>query len=422
MIKVSTEPFWRELRPHLLYALQPAALIVIGVLSVAHLVGYVPYVGIVVDLLVWVALYRYAFDCLRSTADGSMRAPAARFVIDDSLGWAQIWLQTIFLAANLIAFLALGPLGGIPVAIVLALALPGAIMTLAMDESLVQALNPVTWFAIFSRIGVPYVAVAGLQLVFNIAARYAKDLAIPFLPAFVAIVVFYFIAHVIVIVTFHLMGYLIWQHHEAIGYEPEPMRALRRANGDPDQEMLDEVEELVRDGDPNVAREMVANHLRGNGGSDALHTRYRKLLAVAGQRDAQLEHGREWIGTLLAQDKDRRAVDIARECMALDPAFELAHPDQVARVAKQAAEAGSTEVAVKLVSGFHRRYPKHRDIPRNYLLAARLLAERMGKIAEARALLDQLRKTYPDHPLAPDIAKYRGFIDTIDRNPSRAAS
>ncbi|MEO7433014.1 MAG: hypothetical protein ABIR62_13525 [Dokdonella sp.] len=421
MSPISTEPFWQDLRRQLPYPLRPASLVVMGVLSLGHAADFVPVVGIVLQLVVWIALYRYAFDCLRSSADGQTGPPRAQFVLDDSSGWALVWLQTIFFTANLIGFLGFGLIGGIPVAIALSLALPGAIMTLAIDESLAQALNPAAWRAIFVRIGRPYIVIATLQFLFNVLTRYAGSVSIPTVPPLVTLVGLYFVAHYLVVLSFHLMGQLIWQNHEALGHEPESVRALRRANAGPDDEVLEEVEELVRDGDPQVARELIAHHLLSNVGSEVLHIEYRKLLALSGQLESQLSHGRDWIGTLLAQGNDRRAADVARECLTLDPAFELSSPDQVARVAAKAAAENWTAVALKLVSGFHRRYPKHRDIPRNYLLAARLLADRMGKVGEARALLDQLRRGYPDHPLAADIATYRSTLDTAETSTTRVA-
>ncbi len=410
------EPFWLRLREISLYPAHPGALSTIAALALCHLVGYLPLgiFGWIATLLIWVALYKYAFECLRASANGRLEPPEFETSVDDALGWSQIWLQAAFLILNIAGFVLLGPVGGALCAIVLALALPGAIMSLAMDENLSHALNPATWLAILARIGWPYLAVAGLYFLFNVSQRYAQALVVPFLPPFISLVVFYFIAHYVVVATFHLMGYLIYQYHEEVGYEPAaPKIALRRTSDDPDQATLDEAAQHVRDGHLDAAREMIGTQLRGRGGSDALHTQYRKLLALGEHQGEQLRHGREWISVLLAQDKDRRAVDVTRECLDLDPTFQLAEPDQVARVAQKAVDVGASQVALKLVSGFHKRHPKHRDIPQNYLLAAKLLAERMGKDAEARALLDQLSRTYPEHPLAADITAYRQFLDKL---------
>lgn len=417
------EPFWNRLREISLYPARGGALATCFVLALCHLLGFLPIgiIGLLFQLLIWVALYKYAFECLRASANGRLEPPEVAVSVDDSLGWSQIWLQVAFFVLNVAGFLLFGPVGGAFCAIALALALPAAIMALAMDENLGHALNPATWFAVMARFGTPYFAVAALYFVFNMSQRYAQSLVVPFLPPIVSTIAFYFITNYVVIATFHLMGYLIYQYHDEVGYEPVQAPApLRRVAADPDQETLDEAAQLVREGEPDQARERVAQQLRSRGGTEALHAQYRKLLALGEHRDERLRHGREWISILLGQDKDRRAVDVARECLDLDPAFQPNTPDEVSRLAQKALDSGNTQVALKLVSGFHKRYPKHADIPKNYLLAAKLLAERMGKDAEARALLDQLTAAYPQHPLAGEIAAYRKFLDKLAPTPGAA--
>ena len=411
-------PFWNRLREISFYPAHPQALLTVGVLALCHLVGYLP-LGFVLDLFVWIALYKYAFECLRATADGRLEPPEIAVSVEDSLGWDQIKLQVVFILLNFAGFLLLGPIGGTIVSIVLAIALPGAIMSLAMDQNLLLALNPATWFAILARMGWPYLAVAALYFVFNVSQQTAQALVVPMLPPVVAEIAFYFIAHYVIVATFHLMGYLIYQYHEEVGYEPVAQTpTLQRA--EPDQALLDEAAALVRDGKPDAAADVLRSEIRGRGGSEALHAQYRKLLGVLGRRDEQLAHGKEWIGVLLAQDKDRRAVDVARECLDLDPAFELANADDVARVAQKAIDVGATQVALKLVSAYIKSHPGHRDVPRNALLAARVLAERMGKDDVAKKLLDQVTLRFPNDALAPEIAAYRAFLDKLATKPARA--
>ena len=415
--KTEIVPFWNRLREITLYPAHPHALLTIGVLALCHLVGHLPF-GFILDLFVWIAVYKYAFECLRATADGRMEPPELAVSVEDSLGWDQIKLQVIFLVLNVAAFLLLGPIGGVIVTIILAVALPGAIMSLAMDQNLLLALNPGTWFAILARMGWPYLAVAALYFVFTVSEHTAQRLVTPLLPPIISEIVFYFIAHYVIVATFHLMGYLIYQYHEEVGYEPAAASPTLKRIADPDQSLLDEAAQLVRDGKPEDAADVLRAEIRGRGGSEAVHAQYRKILGVLGRRDEQLAHDREWIAVLLAQDKDRRAVDVARECLDLDPAFELANADDVARVAQKAVDLGSTQVALKLLSAFIKSHPRHRDVPRNALLAARVLAERMGKDDVARKLLDQVVERFPNDALASEIAVYRAFLDKLVTKPA----
>jgi len=60
-------------------------------------------------------------------------------------------------------------------------------------------------------------------------------------------------------------------------------------------------------------------------------------------------------------------------------------------------------------------------VPQNCLLAAKLLAERMGKEDTARKLLDQVLQGFPQHPLRAEVAAYRQFLDKLAATPSRQA-
>lgn len=403
----------QRLREAARYAMQPIALLVMAGLAIAHLAAWLP-LGFVLDLLAWLAVYKYAFECLRLSAHGQMRAPRPALHPDDSLGWAHIWLQVVFFAVNLIAFLALGPFAGTLLALLLAFALPAAVMILAIEENLPRALDPRAWFALVNRMGQPYFAAVGLQFLFNVGAPQAQVLALPGLPPALVLVAFLFLVHCIVLANFHLMGRLINEFHDELGFTPDAhVMPESRGGADPDQGLLDQAGMLARDGQTEPACELLARRLRMREASEAVHAQYHKLLGQAGRREERVRHGREWIGILLAQGNDRRVVEVARECLELDPGFEPTRPEDVARIADKAVEAGATQVALKLVSMFHRRHPKHRDVPRNSLLAAKLLAERMGKDATARVLLDQVMREFPDHPMAPEIGAYRRHLGQV---------
>jgi tetratricopeptide (TPR) repeat protein len=405
-------PFWERLGDILRYPLQPAPLMTIVVLAICHFASAVPF-GFVLDLLVWVALYTYAFECLRASADGNAVAPEIAITVDDSLGRKMLIVIVVFVLFNVAAHLWLGAVGATIASLVLALALPGAIMSLAMDEDVFQALNPATWIAILSRIGGAYVAVAAIILVFGIGQRFVARLELPFPLGFASELAFYLVAHYFTIAAFHLMGYLIWQYQDAVGYTPTPRATLSHTANDPDRGLRDEAARLVADGKAADAADLLGVEIRGRGGSEALHVQYRKLLSTLDRRDESIRHARDWITALLALGNDRRAVDVAREALELDPQFEPAEPDNVARLVDAALAKGATQVALALATNARASHPNHRDVPRNALAAAKILAERMGRDDEARTLLDDVAARFPDDPLADDIATYRAFLARI---------
>lgn len=400
-------PFWTRIRAIVLYPLQRDALLTIGVLTVCHLVAYLP-LGWFFDLFVWIALYKYACECLRATANGRMQPPEVTHSVDDSVGWDMIKLQVILIGIGVTGAIFLPPALAIALALLLAFAQPAASMSLAMDESLPHALNPLTWFALIGRLRGAYFIVFLLTVVFLVSRGNLVGYLSLVVPGFIARFVNDFLAHYVILATFHLMGYLIWQYHAELGYEPAVQQPLARP-GDPDSQFLDGIQALVSDGHADAAIAQLRDKLRGEGGSPNLHAQYRKLLALGNHRDESLRHGREWLPILIAQDDHRRALDLVRECIALDPSFRPP-ADATHLLAEQASKSGHSQLALKLLLNFHKAHPKHKDIPANYLLAARLFAERLGRDDEARKVTGYLLRNYPDHALREDIVAYDRFL------------
>ncbi|HET8941105.1 MAG TPA: hypothetical protein VFN13_03875 [Rudaea sp.] len=406
-------PFWNRLREITRYPSHMSAMVTIVMLAIGNLVIFLPF-GLYLYLLVTVAMYRYAFECLRATANGHMQPPEIAQSTDSSLGWKQIGLMVIFVLLIVAGGIVFGKKAVTILMLILGVCLPGATMTLAMDESLASALNPAKWLSIISRIGWPYLAVVGLCLVVSMSQSYASALMAKVLPLFLAIIVVGIISNYALVVTFHLMGYLLYQYHDEVGFEPQAPQLLRPlTKPDPDQDLLDEVGAYLRDGKPENATALLRGHLRARGGTPAVHAQYRKLLRLTNDNEELLRHGHEYLNILLAQEKDRLALELLRDCQLVDPTFAPTDAQQITQLAQLAAKSGQAQIALRLLSGFHKRFPKSKDIPKNYLLVATVMHERMNQDEKARALLQYLKVNFPDDPLMPEITARMKMIDTM---------
>lgn len=409
-------PFWERIREISAYPAHSASmmtLVVLAILSLGILIGGL--LGLIIYLAVLAGLYKYGFAVLRASANGRLEAPETGLNSSESSGWGAIGLQLLLTIGVAVSFRG-GVLLGFATTFIVILALPGIAMSYAMDESFGRALNPLTWFEIMSRIGGGYFAAFGLILVILASSAAVQNFLGDLLHPAVALPLVVFVAGYGMIAAFHLMGYLIYQYHEKLGYEPQVQKPLARTISDPDQALLDDVAQMLRDGEIDMAHETMREHVRSRGGTDAVHTQYRKLLRMKSDAAELLRHGKEWLPILLSQDKEKAALDVTRELVELDPTFVPGDAESNTRLARRAAALNQTQLALRLVNGFHKRYPKSADIPANYLLAARLLSERMGKDAEAKALLTQLKTAYPDHALMPEID---ALLRIIDATPAR---
>ncbi len=412
------EPFWRRLRQIWLYPLQLGPLLTIVVLAVVQtFVSHLIIVGWLLSLLALGAVYRYAFLVLRATANGRMEPPEGLGDVDSSLGMTQIGLIAAYILLAVVggAILALLQLPLLAMAwlALLAFAYPGSTMSLAIEMNVWHALNPATPLSIMSRLGWPYFVVALLCLLFVYCQINAESLMAPYLPVPLDQIVTYALSNYVTIASFHLMGYLIYQYHRELGYEIDAPVRLRKLADDPDQELLDQCEALTRDGELEQAAQRLGAHLRERGGSATLHQRYRKLLSALGDSETLIAHGQQWLSVLIAQEKLREALNLARECLTLDPKFRPPHAEQIHPLALAAHQQGQAQLALQLLNGFHQLHPKHKDIPKNLLLASQVLAERFNQDGKARQLLEQVKTRYPQHPLIPEVDQYLAFLDRL---------
>jgi hypothetical protein len=390
-------PFWQRLRPIASYPFRGAALYSVIALSVFIIVGgFLPGVGWVLSLIGWLAAFKYAFEVLQSTAHGRMDAPEVVLGIDNAVVWRYIALQFLSLALPLLAAFHIAWSVGITLYIVFALVQPAAIMALAMTQSLRAALNPMLWSALIGRVGWPYLALIGLLMVMQLSAGNAANLLAMALPRLLAEPLALVFSLWALFATFHLMGYLLWQYHEALGLQPKTVSEAVGMPFDRDRELLDAAGAEVENGQPAAAMARLRAELRTRAVSVEVHDLYRRLLQQAGDRAGLAEHGPLFLHLLLIEKQERRALGLARECLDADPDFTALQPEDSALLAKRALFGGQRQLALDLLLALLRRHPKDPAAAQWTLQAVDLLLREPGRESQARALLARARERCSD--------------------------
>src|SRR3569623_3333268 len=108
VVAKSVPPVWNRLRQITLYPLHPGAMSTIVVLALCKLVVYIPF-GRFLSAAVTIAMYKYAFECLRATANGFMEPPEIAQSVERSTAVKQIWLIVIFVLTAIIVAALVSP-------------------------------------------------------------------------------------------------------------------------------------------------------------------------------------------------------------------------------------------------------------------------------------------------------------------------
>ncbi len=360
------------------------------------------------EMCVLAYVYKFGSEVLWHTANGNLEPPDVVSQVDESSGWNQIRVFACFIFAGILAyrFLPLQPAMG--VWLVLLLGYPAATMQVAINGGWLAALNPLIWFAAIARIGWAYLGVVLLTLAFAFSRGYLQEHLVA-LPAPVRIFLFSAVSYYFAIASFFLLGYVVYQYHEALGFDAKPQEAvapLSKLPKDPDQELLDECEVLVQDGKLNVAAERMGAHLKMRGGTALFHQRYRKLLTALDDKPALLSHAGLWMNVLLAQNQEAQAMVLMQDSLKIDPEFRPADEAAWLPVAKALAPRNADQ-ALKIMQGFHVRFPKSKQIGQMMLLAAKTLVEQKNNVASAHKLLEQAIARFPNDAAIVELQSYQ---------------
>jgi hypothetical protein len=394
-------PFGERLAAGFGYPLRGAGLATCTALALAHYASYLPAIGMLANLLVWAATWRYAADCMQHTANGYANPPDVGVDEAGAAGWALTLIHLVagalFIACGILAPATLWLL--VPV---LVLALPAIDMSLAFEGNVLHALNPATWARIAHGFGGAYFVPVAINLLLGALIAVAT-LTSSLLPHFLALPLFGFAYTWLIVLAFHLMGVLIHQRHERFGLEPEAPKLAKAIGQDEDSRLLDAARALADD-DPVAALHQLAERLRHRTAPASVHQLYRELLRRQGLRDDLLVHGQIWIAALIAQNEARRALGVLQECCTIDPTFIPDDPRTCGELADLAARLGMERLAIHLGRGYLAHWPRDERAPHYGLLVARLLGTQAERRTEAIVLLQKLASAWPEHPLRNDIA------------------
>lgn len=399
------EPLFQRLPSILAYPAAPSMLWMIAALCALRLLAHLPsLLGLAFEAIFWVMGFKLAVEALVNTAHGRIE-PLGHddLAATDGEAVQQMLLQLLVsVAITGIAFF-VGPVPALLALGVAVLLLPAAIIMLAIDRSFSSALNPLAWGALVGRLGARYFGAVAVLAVLVVVATVAQQVFARLLPSDMGTLPGGFVSLYALVAGYHLLGYLIYENHVALGLDVAPAVPRATLANPMEDEAVAQAELLTRGGEHAAAADLLQQMFRGRGASDPVHDRYRQSVIAAGDTPRLVRHARDYIGSLLATGKDKRALAVIVETMAHDPSFRHELPDDIARLVAQAARTGQAQLAVGLAEDFETRFAGNERTPEVVLAAATLMAERLGQEQAAHDRLLACARHHPGHPLEPSL-------------------
>ncbi|QKT03914.1 hypothetical protein HUS23_08835 [Ectothiorhodospiraceae bacterium 2226] len=428
------QPFWQRLPRIFAYPATPGVLGYLAVLSLISIFMGLPLVGLVVALAVTYAILKYGYVILESTAQGNLTPEHVTLKHLDSgnhLPLKQIGVFAVMIMA-VVAIAHFVPPLALPAWLFFLLAIPASVIVLATTESFVEAINPLRLAAVMHQIGWSYLVLYAFLILLSVSSGVAQEILANAIPVWLFLMVGTFVGGYFMLIMFHLMGYVVYQYHEQLGYEgvrefeaepagagaaPSTPAASPAAAPSPSAALLQAVDILLAEGKTAEAKQRLAAEVRRSN-EPALHARYHKLLLTLGDKDALAKHARRYVALLMQRKERAKAVDVYAAVARRVPGFAVEDPQATFALGTAAAELGRPDVALRALSGYAGRFPDSEHIPAAYFLAAKLLCEHKNDCRQARQILRSLAGRFPGHAMAEQFRQYLAFVERLEGAPS----
>ncbi len=414
------EPFWSRLPKFFTYPFSLQPLILIISLSIAGLIlSKLSLIGLLLKIVLWGILFKYSFAALKTTAHGDLTPPkiTSETISEDFM---QVFKQiAIYIIIGFI-FAWLIPTAGIVIAflflIFALLYVPAIIILLVTTNSLFHALNPVVFTRLAFRIGRGYFLMYFFLFLLGSAPAVLGQYIMNFLPTELFQLFFDFAKNYYTIISYHLMGYVILQYHQEIGYQvdyedfKESTATTKEIKEDENINILNKVNIMIKDGKLDEAISFIKDTTKTSPITDiTLSERYLNLLIMKKRKSEMLKHCITHLDLLAHKNIKNKTCDLYAKCLAMNPEF-IPTSFALFKIGSWLNETGKIKEAIKTYNSLTKAFPGDTLVPKAYYRCAQIFHDRLMDPSRAKKILSALIKKYPDNEIIPQAKNYLNHL------------
>lgn len=402
-------PFWQRVGAFFRYPFHTDPLIVIAICTLVPIVAPANLIGLMIWLVLALALFKYTYAVINHTAEGHLKPPPVSVAFTGS-GFDIVLLQFLvfILMGALVAAAAM--LGG-PILMMLAvafvvLALPASIMVLAMERSVGAAVNPMNLAVLISRIGTPYFLLYGYLILLTLASGAAQDFAVNHFPMWVAQPLAGFLNSTFTLILFHMLGYLLFQYQEELGFASD----LQDDLPDADQHQRDrssrfdaDLDMNLKDGNYDRVQSMLEEALKRDRTNATRIGQLYQLLTARHDAEALYRYHPRIMAWLAQRHEGDSLNQLIQSLQTATPNFQVGDPELAVQCAGTLYHRGHYKAAIRLLQDFHKRFPDSDQLAPAYLIVAQALANGLQQWEKASAFLSFIKKRCTNHPVHEHI-------------------
>lgn len=405
------QPFWHRLSAFFLYPLSPNALTILLLCTVLPFFFPNNLLGGLAGLALFCVLLKYTYSIIEYTAEGHLSPPKVGQAFSGGIALLLQQLGIFIVAALFVGLCArfggefLATLG---VGIAL-FALPASIILLALSERMGPAINPLQLLSLIGTIGWPYIVLYCHIILMVFALTTLQNLMHEHLSWSLAAVGSGFLFSYFMLIIFHMMGYLLFQYQDRLGF------AANEHSADDDRTELTSHVGLRHEADIDMALkegryEVVLTLLKADLKRQPEHpVRRQQLFQLLWelQDNAQLrEYSATFLRLFASQNQGFRIHQLVEQQLKHDADFKIEDPQLLFKVCEILYLQGKYRMIFALCKDLHKRLSGDPILAEIYVLVAKSLANGMQKWDKALQYLGFVQQNFAQHPVNQQVPLY----------------
>jgi TolA-binding protein len=290
---------------------------------------------------------------------------------------------------------------------------PAIYMSLALTNSLLFALNPLTIHKTITATIQSYFLCVAFWFVTNyFYNNHINPFLFKYIPVFLNVVISAFIKFSLLIVNFYIMGFLLFQNRYKLVFVTSNTHAIKSSQHENEDETVSEnpvyarIKRLLLEDEIEMALDIIKELYENGNQTFELKDLYDEAMRLYYLSDKDRHLPEAQIHKYLSQNNTYKAFSILLELYEAEKEFHERHPEDVYQLAIYAKQANKPKIISKLIKNFQRKYPGHPQIVNNYFLLAQVMYEDRSQRKLAKGILQDLVKKYPHHPLISEIKSW----------------
>ena len=429
--KYNADAFWRRLEESFHYPLNKGTIVFIVVMAfLTTIASFLPF-AFIWYLMLTGAFMKYCFTCLEKTARGSNRAPDITAAYDGGIILALQLLAIVVIVTAVITgiYFWLGVGMATFIGAIIICCIPAILINFAFTEQILEAINPLKILTIISAVGLPYGLLLALIMVMMGSVGVINQLIGNEL-SLLSISLQSVVSNYYTIVTFHIMGYMIFQYQDRFGFtavQEDHKKTKARSSA---ELAMARIDITIKEGDYNKAIELFCTAIKKESDNKTLCNNYFEFLLAIKNKE-RIDEYASFYFRFLNENQREDLINLSyKKILRAYPHFMPNNPEDRIMLAKECKQSGDPRSALKLLNGIKKAHPQYNRLEVVYALMAEALRDipNMATKAEQFAALSQrvmdskqkqARPKKRGKRLPPKNIEQKSVVETIEDNAKK---